>query len=258
MCQTFTTCYSTLTILARYGQQLHNIYYYFIPVFSLAITDISLSPSSHLCLLYLSFTACQSPMATTQHCRSHQRPPLDAADHLSFLFCFRFFFSFFFFLFSVKFFLAMVWWVSSDGQIDGGWVLVVGYGSGWVEFHGLWVMAVGGFRWWWADQWWWVGRLVMGESVMANRWWCQSLFWYVFVFVFLFWWLWFGGGFSGNCGLILVVVIFFFFLGDCGRNNFSGCCSSSSSSSCCCCCCGGGWWWWWWWGRNLIYYFNVL
>ena len=34
-----------------------------------------------------------------------------------------------------------------DGQIDGGWVRVMGYGGGWVEFHGLWVMAVGGLRW---------------------------------------------------------------------------------------------------------------
>ena len=24
---------------------------------------------------------------------------------------------------------------------------VVGYGGGWVEFHGLWIMAVGGLRW---------------------------------------------------------------------------------------------------------------
>ena len=36
---------------------------------------------------------------------------------------------------------------------SGGWVQVVGYGGGWVEFHGLWVMVVGGLRWSWADQW---------------------------------------------------------------------------------------------------------
>ena len=27
-----------------------------------------------------------------------------------------------------------------------------GYGGGWVEFHGLWDMAVDGLRW--ADRWW--------------------------------------------------------------------------------------------------------
>ena len=40
--------------------------------------------------------------------------------------------------------------MGSDGQIGGGWVQVVGYGSGWVEMgrsmvggFGLWVMAMG-------------------------------------------------------------------------------------------------------------------
>ena len=125
-----------------------------------------------------------------QRCRSHQRPPLDAADHLSSLFHFGFFLIFSFFLFSVHFF-----WLWFDG-----WVQVVGYGGGWVE------MVMGGSVGW-------VGRLVMGESVvgesvMVNRWWCRSLFWYVFVFVFLFWWwiwqrLW--------VDLVVVVCFFFFF-----------------------------------------------
>ena len=189
MCQTFATCYSTLIILARYGQQLHNIYYYFIPVFSLVITDISLSPSSHLCLLYLSFTAHQSPMATTQRCWSHQRPPLDAADHLSSLFRFEFFFSFFFFPFTFfgcglmgEFGWANRWWVGSvgDRQLSGG---------GWVS-------------WWW--------QIGGGADL------CSDLFLSLFFC--------FGGGFGGGCGLTLVVVVFFFFPGDCGHNNFSGCC----------------------------------
>ena len=154
MFQKFATCYSTVSNLRRYRQQLHNIYYYFIPVFSLLITDISLSLSlspsshlyllSHLCLLYSSSIARQSTMATTQRRRSHQRPPLDTADHLSSLFCFVFFFFFFSFLFfgcglMGGFGWVDRWWVGwdGDGRISGG---------GWVG-------------WWW-----------------TNRWWYQSLF----------------------------------------------------------------------------------
>ena len=86
-----------------------------------------------------------------------------------------FFFFFHFFFFTFTFFCC--------GLMGGFglWVMVVGG-------FGLWVMAVGGLRW--VDRWWvgsgcglwrWVGRLVMGESVvgesvMANQWWCRSLF----------------------------------------------------------------------------------
>ena len=93
-----------------------------------------LSPSSHLyllshlCLLYSSSIARQSPKATTWRHQSHQRPPLDVTDHLSSLFRF----DFFFFSFHSRF-LAVVWWVGLDGQIGGGWVRVMGYGGGWVE-----------------------------------------------------------------------------------------------------------------------------
>ena len=211
--------------------------------FSLLFTYISHSPSSHFCILshlcllcssstetyntvnkshYFTTWRRRSPMAA-QRCRSHQRPPLDAADHLSSLFHFGFFFIFSFFLFSVHFF-----WLWFDGWVQvvgygGGWVemcrSVVGYGGGWVEMgrsvvggFGLWVMAVGGLRWWWADQWGgWVGWW------WANRWWANQ-WWrigggadlYSDMFFFLF--FCFGGGFGGGCGLILVVVVFFFFL----------------------------------------------
>ena len=82
--------------------------------FSLLFTYISLFSTSHLCilshlcLLYSFSTARRSPMAA-QRRRSHQRPPLDAADHLSSLFRFGFFF-FFFFIFSFfrSLFLAVV------------------------------------------------------------------------------------------------------------------------------------------------------
>ena len=153
---------------------------------------LSLRLLFHLCLLYSSSTARRSPKATTRHRRSHQRPPLDTTDHLSSLFCFRFFF----------FWLLLLFTFFGCGLIGG-------LGNGWVRMgklvvggFGLWVMAVVGWLLWvmgysggWVG-WWWV-----------NRWWCRSLFWFVFVFVFLFWWLWFGGGFDGSCGLILVVVV---------------------------------------------------
>ena len=58
-----------------------------------------------------------------------QRPPLDAAVHLSTLFHFGLFF-FFFFLFSVHFF-----WLWFDGWVRMGRLVVGGFG--------LWVMAVG-------------------------------------------------------------------------------------------------------------------
>ena len=157
----FATCYSTVSNLRQYGQQLQNIYCYFILVFSLLIIDISLSLSSHLyllshlCLLYSSSIARQSPKATTWCHQSHQRPPLDVTDHLSSLFCFDFFFFFSF--------------------TDFGCGLMGGLGNGWVRMgrlvvggFGLWAMAVGGLRWWWVDQWWWVGWLVMGESVVGE------------------------------------------------------------------------------------------
>ena len=83
--------------------------------------------------------------------------------------------------------------------------------------------------------------MAVGGLRCADRWWVGSV--PIFVFgggadlcsdMFLSLFFCFGGGFSGDCRLILVVVVFFFFfLGDCGRNNFSGCCC------CCCCCCGG-------------------
>ena len=147
MFQKFATCYSTVSNMKRYRQQLHNIIIILFP-FSLSSSQISLSPSSHLYLLYSSSIARRSPMATTQCCRSHQRPPLDATNHLSSLFCFRFFF-FFFFPFSFSVHIFWLWfdgwvgqWVSSDGQIDGGWVRVMGYGSGEFTF-----MGCGLWRW---------------------------------------------------------------------------------------------------------------
>ena len=223
MFQKYATCYITVSNLRRYRQQWQNIYYYFIP-FYLSSSQISLS--FHLLVFIFSLISIFS-IHLPQHA-DHQWPPLDASDHLSSLFRFKFFY-FYFFLFSVH-----VFWLWFDGLVRMGKLAVGGfggYGGGWVGFHRLWDMAVGGLRW--ADRWW-VGRLVMGESVMANWWWCRSLFWSIFVFVFLFWWLWFGGWFGGDCGLILAFVVFFFFFpGDYGHNNFSGCC-----------CCCDGWWWW--------------
>ena len=41
-------CYSIVSNMRRYGQQWQNIYCYFIPIYSLLITDISLSVFSSL------------------------------------------------------------------------------------------------------------------------------------------------------------------------------------------------------------------
>ena len=53
MFQKFAIYYSTVSNLRQYGQQLHNIYYYFILIFSLFITDISLSVFSSLSSLFV-------------------------------------------------------------------------------------------------------------------------------------------------------------------------------------------------------------
>ena len=162
MFQKFAIYYSTVSNLRQYGQQLHNIYYYFILIFSLFITDISLSVFSSLSSLFV--------FHSTPITNGHHLTPLticllySASGSFIFPFCF---FPFMFF---------------GCGLMDGlgnGWVrmgkLVVGgfggYSSGWVEFHGLWDMAVGGLRW--ADRWWvgygsgWV-EMVMGRSVVVG------------------------------------------------------------------------------------------
>ena len=193
--------------------------------FSLLFTYISLSPSSHLCILsHLSSLivfhstpitiGCSTPPISPKTTTWHRRPFVFSIP-LQVLF-------FFFFLFSIHFF-----WLWFDG-----WIRVVGNGNGWVEMcrsvvggFGLWVMAAGGLRW--ADRWWvgsgcglwrWVGwdgdgQISGGWWVgwwWANRWWanqrwriggganfCSNLFLSLFFC--------FGGGFSGGCGF------FFFF-----------------------------------------------
>ena len=180
MFQKYATCYITVSNLRRYRQQWHNIYYYFIP-FSLSSSQISLS--LHLLISIFSLISVFS-IHLPQHA-DHQWPPLDASDHLSSLFHFEFSY-FSFFLFSVH-----VFWLWFDGLVRMGKLAVggfSGYGGGWVEFHRLWDMAMGGLRW--ADRWWvgsccglwrWVGwdgdgQISGGGWVgwwWANQWWAN-------------------------------------------------------------------------------------
>ena len=127
-------------------------------------------------------------MAAQRH-QSHQRPPLDAADHLSSLFCFGFFFFFSFFLFPVHFF-----WLWFDGWVRMGRLVVGGFE--------LWVMAMGGLRC--ADRWW-VGSVPI--SIFGGG---ADLCYDMFLSLFFY----FGGGFGSACGLIwwLWSGFFFFFL----------------------------------------------
>ena len=143
--------------------------------FSLSLSQISLSFSvfSYLySLLSLSslFVFHSTPITNGHHSMLPISPKTTTRHRRPSVFSIplRVFFFFSFFLFSVHFF-----WLWFDGWVRMGKLVVGGFK--------LWVMAVGGLRWWWANQWWLVGRLVMGksvvgESVMANRWWCQSLF----------------------------------------------------------------------------------
>ena len=112
--------YATVPSQCWHGTDRSCIIYIIIlfSFFSLLFTYIS--PSLRLlisiffliCLLWSSSIARRSPLAA-QRRRSHQRPPLDAANHLSSLFRFEFFFFFFLFSFFLSLFLAVVWWVDS-------------------------------------------------------------------------------------------------------------------------------------------------
>ena len=60
-------------------------------------------------------------------------------------------------------------WFKIGRSVMGGfvlWVMVVGYGGGWVEMVIGKLVVVGGST----------GDRVVGESMMANRWWCHLCF----------------------------------------------------------------------------------
>ena len=171
------------------------LYYYFIYFFSLLITDISLSSSTHLCLLsrlcllYFSSTARRSPKATTRRCRSSVFSiPLRVLSFIRSLF------------------LAVVWWVGSNGQFGGGWVQM-GRSSSTTQHcppHTLrspisdadlcvfccfcFSVAVvlvfcyggSGVRQWWVGRWW-----LLAARVGCGLWWG----WLVFLFcIFIYGW----------------------------------------------------------------------